>query len=108
MKRRTLFCCIVAALLLLSIIPCSAVGPGKTMEWDAPASSGKVSVDGKIHADKGMKCMECHIGIWPMKKGTAMKMEEMNAGKYCGVCHNGEKAFSTKDDANCSKCHLKK
>jgi c(7)-type cytochrome triheme protein len=40
-----------------------------------------------------------------MKKGTEMKMADMDAGKYCGVCHTGEKAFSTKDQGNCLKCH---
>jgi len=43
-----------------------------------------------------------------MKKGAVkMTMAEMDAGKECGVCHNGEKAFSTKDKASCGKCHKK-
>lgn len=82
-----------------------AVGPGKTVEFPDGAT-GKVIFDGKVHADKGFKCNECHTKIFPMKKGT-LKMAEMNAGKECGTCHNGDKAFSTKDIANCGRCHKK-
>jgi c(7)-type cytochrome triheme protein len=81
-----------------------AVGPGKTLEW--PGAMGKVTFDGKVHADKGFKCGDCHTKIFPMKKGK-LTMAEMNAGKECGTCHNGTKAFSTKDAASCKKCHKK-
>jgi c(7)-type cytochrome triheme protein len=43
-----------------------------------------------------------------MKKGAdKMTMADMNAGKFCGECHNGTKAFKTDDPANCAKCHKK-
>jgi c(7)-type cytochrome triheme protein len=43
-----------------------------------------------------------------MKKGAdAITMKDINEGKFCGHCHNGTKAFSTKEAANCSKCHQK-
>ena len=83
-----------------------AVGPGKTEEF-AGGSGGKVIFDGKVHADKGFKCTDCHTKIFPMKKTEGMTMADMNAGKNCGVCHNGEKAFKTSDPADCSKCHKK-
>jgi c(7)-type cytochrome triheme protein len=83
-----------------------AVPSGKTAEWDTPM--GKVVFDGKIHADKGVKCTECHVKIFKMKKGsTEMKMADINAGKFCGECHNGSRAFATKEPANCGKCHKK-
>ena len=83
-----------------------AVSPGKTAEWDAPM--GKVTFDGKVHADKGLKCLDCHSKIFKMKKGsTEMKMVDINAGKFCGECHNGTKAFAAKEPANCGKCHKK-
>jgi c(7)-type cytochrome triheme protein len=83
-----------------------AVPPGKTVEWQTPA--GKVVFDGKVHADKGLKCNECHTKIFKMKKGSAeMTMAEINAGKFCGECHNGEKAFKADDAANCGRCHKK-
>ena len=83
-----------------------AVASGKTVEF-AGGSAGKVVFDGKVHADKGLKCTDCHTKIYQMKKGPAVKMAEINAGKSCGACHNGEKAFKTSDPANCSKCHKK-
>jgi c(7)-type cytochrome triheme protein len=82
-----------------------AVPPGKTVEWDNPM--GKVTFDGKIHAEKGLKCGDCHTKIFQMKKGSKITMAEMNAGKNCGTCHNGEKAFKSSDAANCAKCHKK-
>jgi len=83
-----------------------AVSPGKTVEY-AGGSAGKVIFDGKVHADKGLKCADCHPKIYPMKKDTKMTMAEINEGKYCGVCHNGEKAFKSSEKANCEKCHKK-
>jgi c(7)-type cytochrome triheme protein len=102
----------VAALVALVLTACLSMGsvmaapPGKTIEY-AGGPMGKVVFDGKVHADKGLKCTDCHTKIWPMKKGAAMKMADINAGKFCGTCHNGEKAFKTSDAANCAKCHKK-
>jgi c(7)-type cytochrome triheme protein len=82
-----------------------AVPSGKTVEFK-DGSAGKVIFSGTTHAEKGLKCMDCHPKIFPMKKTTEeLKMSEMNAGKYCGECHNGKKAFATNNPADCSKCH---
>jgi c(7)-type cytochrome triheme protein len=83
-----------------------AVGPGKTVDF-AGGSAGKVIFDGKTHADKGAKCTDCHTKIFQMKRAATITMSDMNAGKNCGVCHNGEKAFKSSDSANCEKCHKK-
>ncbi len=82
-----------------------AVPAGKTVEF-AGGSAGKVVFDGKVHADKGLKCADCHSGIFKMKKGgDEIKMADINAGKFCGTCHkDGGKAFPAKD---CAKCHKK-
>jgi c(7)-type cytochrome triheme protein len=42
-----------------------------------------------------------------MKKGGKYTMKEMEEGKACGTCHNGEKAFGVKDKEGCGKCHKK-
>ncbi len=103
---------IVIALLTIAIAvvfigSALAVPPGKTVEY-AGGGAGKVVFDGKVHADKGLKCNDCHTKIFQMKKGTAkMKMADINAGKFCGECHNGTKAFKSSDAANCAKCHKK-
>lgn len=82
-----------------------AVPPGKTLAWD---KGGKVVFDGKSHADKGLKCNDCHGKLFKMKKGSAeMTMAALNEGKFCGECHNGTKAFKTNDPQSCGKCHKK-
>ncbi len=83
-----------------------AIQPGKTVTWDSPM--GKVVFDGKNHADAGVKCLACHSKIFKMKKGsTMMSMADITAGKYCGKCHNGTKAFAAGDKGNCELCHQK-
>jgi c(7)-type cytochrome triheme protein len=94
------------AALMLSIGNVMAVPPGKTVEFASP--KGKVTFDGKVHADKGLKCADCHIKpkLFEMKKGgDKITMAAMNDGKFCGACHDGNKAFSVKAPANCVKCH---
>jgi c(7)-type cytochrome triheme protein len=94
------------AALILSIGNVMAVPPGKTVEFSSPP--GKVTFDGKAHADKGLKCPDCHTTpkLFEMKKGGAkVTMAAMNEGKSCGSCHNGKRAFSVKTQADCAKCH---
>jgi c(7)-type cytochrome triheme protein len=93
----------LACMVVLAAASAFAVGPGKTVEY-TPKGTGKVVFDGKAHAKA--KCNECHPAVFKMKKGSAaMTMKDMAAGKYCGVCHNGTKAFGVKDAAQCGKCH---
>lgn len=83
-----------------------AVPPGKTTEF-AGGPMGKVVFNGQLHADKGLKCNDCHTKIFAMKKGAKITMAAMNKGENCGACHNGSKAFSTSDPKNCKSCHKK-
>ena len=90
--------------VLLAATQAMAVSAGKTVEWKT--SMGLVTFKGDDHAGKGLKCNECHSKIFKMKKGsTEMKMADINAGKFCGECHNGTRAF--KPAGNCAKCHKK-
>ena len=96
----------VSAALMLATGNVMAVPPGKTVAFSSPM--GKVSFDGKVHADKGIKCADCHTKpkLFEMKKGgDKMTMAAMNEGKFCGTCHDGKKAFSVKAPADCVKCH---
>lgn len=87
--------------------PVQAIQPGKTVSWETPM--GKVVFDGKNHADAKVGCLDCHSKIFKMKKGsTKFTMADINAGKYCGKCHNGTRAFATNDKDNCEICHKKK
>lgn len=60
------------------------------------------------------RCIECHPKIFKMKilenfgEKNMPAQAKMEKGKYCGVCHNGEKAFSVSDSTNCNKCHYVK
>jgi len=102
MRPRT----IVASLFLYAFLlaTAGAVPRGRVLTWDT--SGGTVVFDGKSHAEKGMKCKDCHEGIFKRKQGTAaMTMKDLNEGKYCGACHDGKKSFNTTDAANCAKCH---
>lgn len=97
MKRLILI--LVAICFLFSMVSFAfAVGSGKQVEF-----GGKVIFDGNIHADIGFKCADCHSKpkLFEMKK-VPLKMDDMKAGKSCGACHNGEKAF---DVSECNKCH---
>ena len=93
-------CCAVTAAV--------AVPPGRTLDFDK-SSMGSVTFSGQIHKDAGVKCAECHNKeMFPsMKKGTVtITMAQIYAGKFCGVCHNGGRAFEAKK--NCNRCHVKK
>jgi c(7)-type cytochrome triheme protein len=94
------------AALTLSIGQVMAVPPGATVEFASP--QGKVTFSGKAHADKGLKCADCHSKpkLFEMKKGAdKITMAAMNEGKFCGTCHDSKKAFSVKEPGNCVKCH---
>ena len=85
----------------------SAVPPGQSVEF-ASGGNGKVVFDGKAHADAKLQCPACHPKVFQMKKGSAkVTMADINAGKLCGTCHNGDKGFKAGDAANCVKCHKK-
>jgi len=105
MKKFTI---IVALIIAVAFVGSAlATPPGKNVEY-AGGALGKVTFDGKIHTDKGLKCDDCHKNKTPfdMKKGTAkIKMADHNAGKLCFSCHDGKKAFASKE--NCAKCHKK-
>jgi len=94
--------------LMLSIGNAMAVSVGKVEFAGGPL--GKVTFEAKVHADKGLKCPDCHASpkLFEMKKGAAkLTMAAMNEGKFCGACHDGKKAFSVKAPADCAKCHKK-
>jgi len=106
--KKVLIVALMVAVTLVLTASAFAVPAGKTVDF-AGGSAGKVVFDGKIHADKGNKCADCHqSGLFKMKKGSdKLTMKDMEAGKFCGACHNGTKAFGVKDAATCAKCHKK-
>ncbi len=73
---------------------------------------GAVPFSHKFHVtEKKLVCPDCHTKIFQMKKMAAsaqMKMATLNEGEFCGKCHDGTKAFATKDAKSCNRCHIKK
>lgn len=98
---------LIVATLFLSSGVALAVSAGKTIEFsDSPM--GVVKFDGTLHKEAGNKCKDCHNSeMFPnMKQGTVkITMDEIYAGKLCGVCHNGKRAFDAQ--SNCARCHIK-
>ena len=97
---------LVAVTMFISSGLALAVQGGKVLEFKN-SSMGTVKFDGAVHNKAAASCKECHTdGMFPkMKQGTVkITMEEIYAGKLCGTCHNGKKAFEAK--ANCQRCHV--
>jgi len=83
---------------------CGKCHPGlKPAKLTWKTSLGEAFFDHEFHL--GMfKCADCHTKIFKYKKGaSSATMAQMEAGASCGTCHNGNDAFSVKDD--CVKCH---
>lgn len=58
--------------------------------------------DHAIHS-KTFRCKECHGNVFKMKTGTAtILMKDIENGLYCGMCHNGQRAFPSSE---CNICH---
>ncbi len=98
---------LVVIVLFVSTSVSFAVGSKKIIEFNE-SPMGKVVFDGTVHKEAGNKCKDCHNkGMFPkMKQGTVtITMNDIYAGKLCGVCHNGDRAFDAK--SNCARCHVK-
>lgn len=98
---------VMAACLTLALAATAlAVPGGKTIEFNN-SPMGRVIFDGEKHKQAGATCKECHAdGMFPVMTQGSVKitMAEIYAGKLCGACHNGKKAFEAK--ANCQRCHI--
>jgi c(7)-type cytochrome triheme protein len=57
-------------------------------------------------AIEGNRCTGCHPATFRMlTRGPAPSHGNMNAGRSCGVCHNGRDAFGVTDTTACTTCH---
>ncbi len=112
--RTSWFLCAAALVsvgLLLGVLAEQALAQVKgpaDFEFDGKGA-GKVAFSHEKHLAKNPKCTDCHTKIFKMTKGqrTAFKMADMQNGQACGTCHNGQKAFGVKEQADCAKCHQK-
>ncbi|NVN98705.1 MAG: cytochrome c3 family protein [Geobacteraceae bacterium] len=59
-----------------------------------------------FHLEKyNNNCRICHNAIFNLKSKTKFTMADMEKTKSCGACHSGVKAFSVKNEKDCTKCH---
>lgn len=51
------------------------------------------------------KCLTCHPQVFKLlSRELRPTHAEMDAGRQCGLCHNGRRAFATNGEA-CATCH---
>ena len=107
LRSMTILALFAAAILCPASSP--AVPEGVVLNWPG-GGEGAVQFDGTVHAKKGFTCDVCHVaGDFQTRKGAdPITMDAMKKEKYCGFCHNGKRAFSTKTKADCRRCHKKK
>lgn len=58
----------------------------------------------------GLSCDSCHPDLFDRKRGSTKAkgdytMASLEAGKYCGACHDGKTAFNTTGPETCKTCH---
>ncbi len=80
----------------------------------APQAKSTAVFSHKRHISREkLRCTECHPYVFLMKvdnkvaKSGHLTMEQMEKGKYCGNCHDGEKAFGVSNEKSCRRCHPK-
>jgi len=86
--------------------------PQETIYFTKPVKA--VLFDHSIHVGREeISCEECHKEIFTMEKGNSELKEDFIMAdiycegadvKYCGVCHNNERAFA--DNTRCTVCHI--
>lgn len=114
--------------LLLTFLahePAQSAGMGEKVAGDSPSTPAQVKLPADLFFDKTAgaeqavpfrhtthvdlaegTCVPCHPEPFRMlNPSRATSHEVMDAGRSCGTCHEGTKAFSTKDEKSCSTCH---
>jgi c(7)-type cytochrome triheme protein len=76
---------------------CHNLGQMKLSITSMPASFNH-----QFHAQM-FECNNCHKKAFPMKLNSKkITMSDIQEGKYCGKCHNGQMAFAASE---CQRCH---
>lgn len=97
----------LAAVLSLILVAGKALGvpPASGTQRDqGPIRRGDVVFRHATHFKKGLRCHDCHPGLFNKKRGTtSITMAGMASGQTCGKCHNGKKTFAV--TGHCFSCH---
>ncbi len=94
-----------AAIAVIPVIALAKISGGDVMY--IPKSAGRVTFKHEYHVNlKGQKCSNCHYKPFQMAAGSyQMDIKTLTKGDFCGMCHNGAKAFDLKSAGSCKKCH---
>ncbi len=107
----------VALILLVGVLAAATVAAQsrlprlpKAFEFHQTGDSpGKVTFNHETHVDEAQpSCTPCHPRLFKIltpglpAEGGAITHDKMKAGRACGACHDGKKAFGVDD---CSMCH---
>ena len=85
-----------------SVKECSKCHPVRELTFEEK-STGNVAFSHKFHTT-AYSCSDCHTPLFQTTRSkTKVSMEEMEKGKSCGACHDGQSAFSVKE--KCEVCH---
>ena len=104
----------VVPVLLATLALVASPSPAKVGGGDityTPKGAAPVVFNHEYHvALKGQRCNLCHYKTFQMTGGASyqMNMTTLTKGKFCGLCHNGRKAFDVQDAHSCSRCHKEK
>ncbi len=78
----------------------------RDLTYEAGGGPGPVVFSHESHVAFSEKCTACHIALFRMLAPThRVTHADMEAGRACGACHNGQMAFAFSDPAGCDKCH---
>jgi c(7)-type cytochrome triheme protein len=74
---------------------------------EAPDAPGPVVFQHSTHVVlERWSCLGCHPAPFHMLNADLHPTHaEMDAGRQCGSCHDGRKAFATSDGEACERCH---
>ncbi len=105
--RTALFIALVVSASILAPFSVPAKVGGGDKEY-RPKGAAPVLFNHEYHVNlKGRRCNNCHYKTFQMTGGAEfqMDMSQLTKGKFCGICHDGKKAFDVKDASNCKRCH---
>ena len=100
---------LAVAIALLASAGIATAAPGDVkLKRGGPVPAETVPVTTFSHWKHRMRftCDVCHPALFPMKADEVapITMDEIKAGKACGVCHNGKGAWASSVDT-CNRCH---
>ena len=94
-------------LSLMLAVPLFAEDTGGDIHYDAPVIGVIFSHEAHVEG-AGLDCESCHDDLFQMEALAIQgqpdfSMLALAEGRYCGVCHDGETAFSS--STRCASCH---